>query len=101
VKSGQHRRQQAVLVGDDPAAVLGEPVGWYRSPDPDAVDPPHLVAIARARSRAGCPEVVGLGRRLLGQTLLGEVVGEDHVGAVADEQAPFGLDPLPVRVSIS
>jgi hypothetical protein len=63
--------------------------------DPDAVDPPDLVAIAGADPAPGGPEMVGGGDRLLGQPLLGEVVRQDDVRPVADVEPVADLDPLP------
>ena len=91
---GEHRREQPVLVGDDPAEVLAEPVGVVEVADPDAVDPADLVAVARADPAPGRAEVVGGRGRLLGQPLLGQVVGQDHVGPVADVQPAADVDPL-------
>ena len=96
---GEHRREQPVLVGDDPVEVLAEPVGVVQVADPDAVDPADLVAIARADPAAGRAQVVGGRGRLLGQPLLGQVIGQDHVGPVADVQPAADVDPLRRRAS--
>ena len=92
---GEHRREQAILVGDDPLEVRPEPLGVVEVADPDAVDPADLVAIARPDPAPGRAQVVGGRGRLLGQPLLRQVVGQDHVGPVADVQPTADVDPLP------
>ena len=62
--------------------------------DADPVDPADLVAIARADPAPGRPQVVGRRRGFLGQPLLGQVIGQDHVGPVADVQAIAEVDAL-------
>ena len=100
---GEHGRQQPVLVRNDPADVLAELVGrMVEVPDPDAVHPANLVAIAGPNPAPGCPEVVSRGGRFFRQAFLGEVVGEDHVGPVTDVQPAAKVDPcLAVSVSTS
>ena len=95
----EHRREQAVLVGDDPPEVLAEPLGVVEVADPDAVDAADLVLVAGADPAPGRAEVVGLRQRLLGQPLLGQVVREDDVGAVADVEPALDVDPLPRRAT--
>ena len=93
-KIRQHRDEQLVLVGDDPAEVLAEPLGVEQVADADAVDTSHLVAITRTDPSAGRPKMIGGRGRLLGETLLGHVVGHDDVRPVADDQTAAEVDAL-------
>ena len=92
--SVKHRRQQAILVVDDPAQPLAKNCGMEKVRHPDPVNPTDLVAIARPDPPPGGSQVVGRGAGLLGQSLLGQVIGQDHMGPVADVQPIAKRDPL-------
>ena len=62
--------------------------------DAHPVHPANLVAIARPDPAARCSQVIGRGSRFLGQPLLFQMIGQDHVRAVADVQPVADLDPL-------
>ena len=91
---GKHGRQQAVLVIDDPVQALAKDGRVKQVGNPDAVDPAHLVAIAGPDPAEGRSQVIGRGRGLFGQPLLGQVVRQNHMRAVADVQPVAEIDSL-------
>ena len=94
LKIGKHGGQQAVLVIDDTVQALAKDGRVKQVGNPDAVDPAHLVAIAWPNPAERGSEVIGRGRGLFGQPLLGQVVRENHVRTVADVQSAAEIDSL-------
>ena len=90
----EHRPEQPVLVIDDPRQPVAKRPGMVEVGDANPVNPADLVPIARTDPPARRPQMVGLGRGLLGQPFLFQVIREDHVGPVADMEPPADVDAL-------
>ena len=71
---GQHGGQKPVLVLDDSRQAVAKRRRVEQVSHPHAVHTANLVSIARTDPAPGRSEMIGRGRRFLGQTLLGEVI---------------------------